>query len=487
MDNADNRFKKVLLFTLPVNKRDVQIPLSPYCGMGYIAESLSRNKIAYRYLDLRFGDINKKFIELVNIEKPDLIATTMFTLGYKYAYSFLEKVKSALPQVKIAVGGPHVSTFREEMLEGCCAIDYGVSLEGDETIIELCAGKPQEAIKGLIYRANGQVKYTGDREFITDLDRLGFPLYKGFDLERYAVKSMSISSSRGCFAHCTFCAVDCTHGRKIRLKSAALVAEEISYWYNRGYHIISIVDDNFPVNRKRVMDICEILQSKRLKNLQIKFDNGVRADCVGEELLRAMFRIGVNKISFGVESANEHILKNIKKGETLEEIQNAIRLALKVGMQVHATFIIGLPGESQEDVRRSFDFAKRVGIHNAVFNSLIPFPKTELFAWAKELSYLLYKPEDYLNFIVDPGREATVLLETPELSRSSREKLHAEGKEVTRLIERKQQVKLLESKVGRFLARLIILIYTNKYFERFFDHSFWLKKYVFKLRMLLRV
>jgi radical SAM superfamily enzyme YgiQ (UPF0313 family) len=373
------------------------------------------------------------------------------------------------------------------MLEECAAIDYGAAIEGDDTIVELCRGLPLDKVLGLLYRDRGAITYTGDRGFIYDLDRLGFPIYEGFCLERYAVMGIPISTSRGCHALCTFCTVACTHGRRVRKRSAGSVAEEISYWYGKGYRFIHILDDNFTVDRKRVVDLCGMLRSAGLKGLQIKLDNGVRADSVDKELLEEMLSAGINKISFGVESANERILKNIKKGESLAVIEKAVRLALNTGMQVHLTFIIGLPGESAQEVLRSFEFARRLGVHNAQFYPLIPYPGSELFEWAKAGGYLLYRPEEYLNFITDAGRENTALLETPQLSKESRERLYEEGRSVTRTIEREKQTFLLERRFGTPLAKALIFIYTSAIFEWLFERSFLMKRYVFRLRAILNV
>jgi radical SAM superfamily enzyme YgiQ (UPF0313 family) len=236
-----------------------------------------------------------------------------------------------------------------------------------------------------------------------------------------------------------------------------------------------------------VLEFCSILRSSNLKGLQIKLDNGVRADCVDEELLRTMFAAGINKISFGVESANEHVLENIKKGESLVRIKDSIQLALKAGMQVHLTFIIGLPGECEQDVRRSFEFAKRMKVHNVQFYPIIPYPESELFEWAKAGSYLLYRPEDYLNFIVKPNKETSVLVETPALAKAARRNLYEEGQQIRRDIERANQIKLLEPKFGRGLAKILIAIYTNKWFEKVFERSFMIKRYIFRLRAVLNV
>lgn len=482
------RFKNVLLFTSADEDLARQPPEKPYCSLGYIAEALRQNNIRCGHVDLRFKNLRKDFLGIIKEGRPDLIGTTLFSLGYKYHYRLLQKIRSLFPEIKIVVGGAHPSCLKEKMLQECPAVDYAVVSEGDETIIELCRGVPLKEIKGLLYRDNEAISYNGNRPFIADLDSLGFPKYEAFNLKDYAIRTIGLSTSRGCFAQCTFCAVVHTHGRRIRLRSAESVAEEIIYWYKRGYYIISVVDDNFVVNRNRILKLCEILKSNNLKGLQIKLDSGVRADCVDEELLRTMYEAGVNKLRFGVESANDHILRIIKKGETVEKMERAIRLALKVGMQVHLSFIIGLPGETEKDVRNSFEFAKRMKVHDAQFFSLVPYPATEVYEWARTNGYLLYDTDAYLNCLAEgKTRSIAFLLETPELSLEERKRLFMEGLVVSAQIKKANLAKILEPKTGRLLAVILSSVYRNSWFKSRLVRSEFLKRCTSKVRTFLNV
>jgi len=482
------RFKNILLFSLPlISPHHTVTPSSPNRGIGYIAETLRRNNIKYNFVDLRLSFNAKNFFKLISRVNPDLIGTSMYSLGYKRDYTLLEKVKTLYPNIAIVAGGPHITCYKEKILEDCPAIDYGITFEGDNTIIDLCSNKPLADIPGLLYRHSAVIKYTGDRPFIRDLDSLGFPHFEGFDLKSYSNFDFALTTSRGCFGQCTFCAVSCALGKSVRWMSAKLVVDEIVYWYKKGYRIISFLDDNFITHRNRVIEFCEILKSKNLKGLQLKLANGVRADCVDREILQLLFSVGINKISFGVESANDNILRNIKKNESVETIKKAVQLALEVGMQVSLTFIIGLPGETEKEVRNSFEFANTSGAHNAVFYVLIPYPGTELFEWASSHGYFLYPPEEYLNFNAQERAKNLILIETPELSAKDRLKLHIESANLEKRLRKKMQLKVLGPKIGNIPSKLLLSIFHSDWFIKVRQRSSIVNRFLTRIRILLNI
>jgi len=147
------------------------MPYHPPAGLAYVAEFLKTNNIEYDFLDTYFYHkykCTKCIKERIEAFKPDLLGMSMYSYQYKSGYELLAKIKSLFPEIKIAVGGPHVSILREEVLEECKYIDYGVVLEGEITTLELCQGKDINEIKGLLYRDDSRIKFNGEREFIDD-------------------------------------------------------------------------------------------------------------------------------------------------------------------------------------------------------------------------------------------------------------------------------------------------------------------------------
>lgn len=393
------RYKKVLLVWPPtaVNIR-TKIHGHPPVGLGYIAQTLTDNGISCDVINMGLEPSRKRLIRKIQKFQPDLIGFSMMTAQYRRSYELIRNVHQQFPEPAIVVGGPHNSIFREAVLEQCEAVDYGVVLEGEQTIVELCSGNPPNQIKGLVYRNNGTVVYNGDRPFIDDLDSLSFPRYSQFGLSKYPVKKIAVATTRGCPFSCTYCPNPLAIGKKFRKRTAENVVEEIVYWYGRGYREIDVLDDNFTLDQQRVFEICRSLIRKNLDGLFLACPNGVRADRATEEMLKVMKRAGFSEIAFGVEAGTNKVLKNLKKGEAIEQIEAAIKYACELDYKVTLFFLIGSPGETLEDFRQSLEIAKRYPIFSANFYNIIPFPGTELFEWIRNKRLFVEQVDEYLNY-----------------------------------------------------------------------------------------
>ena len=166
--------KKVLLVNPP--SRGEWKGFRPHLGLGYLAQILAENGIEYDVLDMNFGYKFKHLQKKIDSFNPGLVGMSLLTLEYKKFYKLLSMLKENNPKIKIVVGGPHVTIFKEQVMKDCTAIDYGIVYEGEETLVELCKGELSvDKIKGLMSRNNGDIHYPGDRKFITNLDKLPFP------------------------------------------------------------------------------------------------------------------------------------------------------------------------------------------------------------------------------------------------------------------------------------------------------------------------
>jgi len=369
------KFNRVLLVRFPYHTYLGDASSLPV-GLGYIAESLEGNSIEYNVFDMGLDYNENQLLQKVNDYSPDLIGITMMTMHHLFHYKIIENIKRLHPNIKFAVGGAHSSTYREKMLEECPAIDYGVVLEGDETIVELCKGKSLNEMKGIIYRDRDKIIYNGDREFIKDLDTIPFPKYNKFEIDKYLAGTFGIHTTRGCPYDCIYCPVKTAIGRKFRVRSPQSVINEIDYWYKKGHRDFAMWDDNFTFLPKRVYEICDLLEQNNLKNLNIALPNGIRGDKADFQLLKKMRQVGFNMISFGVESANNHILMNLKKGTKIEIIEDGVKNACELGYQVCLYFMIGSPCENWQDFERSLNFAEKYPVIFQIPNYLIGLRKT---------------------------------------------------------------------------------------------------------------
>ena len=373
-----------------------------------------------------------------------------------------------------------MSLFREDVLRDCTAIDYGIVLEGEETIVALCRKEDAGSLKGLIRRRDNEVVYNGDRPFIKDLDKIAFPRYEAFELDRCIdkkVNALPIVSSRGCPFDCVYCPVKCSIGETFRVRSAESVVDELAYWHARGYKRFSFSDDNFTLIKERVYALCDALESRHLDDLKLSCDNGIRADKADRDLLKRMKEVGFYRIAFGVEGGNDKVLKNLKKRESIETIKQRIREACDLGYEVDLFFLIGSPGETPRDVEDSFAIARSYPIGTAYFYNIIPFPHTELFGWIRSQGKLLEKPEVYLNDY--PILDNRPLFETPTMSRAERKKALRAAFGVMRRTMQKAWAQRL-SRLGAFGAVLAFL-YTRSFVQDVILRNKFLRRLVYRL------
>jgi len=461
------RYKKILLVSFRFCRGKFQLSIHPLAGLGYIAEALLRAGFSVEVLDMNLQykecDLRQKIVSF----QPDIIGFTVMTFGYRQQYDLINRIKQAYPEIDIVAGGPHISTLREKALQDCAGIDYGIVLEGDASMVDLCRGVEKRGIPGLIYHKEGDIVCNDFFDFITDLDALEFPKYETFELNKYPVKQIGIVTSRGCPYDCIYCPVVAAIGKKFRQRSAVSVVNEIDYWYNKGYRQILILDDNFTLSRRRVELICGLLGKRHLEGISLKCPNGIRADRVDYALLSAMREVGFDMVSFGVEAAKDDILKNLKKAETTATIEKSISDACKLGFDVDLFFLVGSPGERLSDVESSFSLALRYPVRSAKFYNIIPFLKTELFEWIEKHNYFLYPVDDILNnashFVNVP------CFFTPEMSACERKKAFVMSQRVSRKIRARYLERRLKGPV--IFKRTLSQLYSFPLLDRLINNN----------------
>lgn len=421
-------------------------PTHPHTGIGYLCESLNKNGVETAVVDFRLGNGYRELHAKIKYFKPDLFGVTMMSYYHNLAYEIVNNLKKY--NIPVAAGGPHVSTLKEQVLREC-GVDFGFKMESERAIVDFCKGKPFEAIPGLIYRKNGNL-LQNEPEMIKELDEVVFPKYRDMNLSLYARKRIAIISSRGCPFKCSFCPIKTVMGRPYRFRSAENVFSELDYWYKSGYRDFDFQDDNFTVDNERVYRICDLIEDASLKDLFMQCGNGLRADVVTKELLGRMKEVGFKAVAFGVESANPDVLKKVKKGESIEKIDQAINIAIKAGIEVSLFFIVGLPGETSKSFKQSIDFALKYPVTTATFYNLIPFPGTELFDWVNANHYFILRPQDYLNTVAH--LEFSPVFQTPDFNAQQRKEALMFGAKVSTLIKRRD----MERKLGNIcLSRIL--------------------------------
>ena len=467
-------FERVLIIN-PNYKEKACAPLI-FAGLGYITEALKQNKIEYDFIDLNLGYSEKELFRKIDSFKPDLLGIQIMSIKYLQTYKLLDRIKQKFPNLSIVAGGAHVTTFQEKVLEECGSIDFGIVFEGEKAIVEICKNKNLDSVKGLIFRKNKEIVHTGEREPEMRLDGIMFPSLEKFELDKYPEKMIPVVSSRGCPYRCNFCTIATCMGKRFRIRSAKNVTDEIEYWYKKGIRKFNFVDDNFTFHRKRVEEFCDEIMKRELRGLKIQCSNGVRADKVDYDLLKKMKDAGFYQLFFGVESANNHILKNMNKTETIEIIDKTIKDACSLGYETGLFFVIGYPGETLNEFRNSLNFALKYPIAYVFFYNLIPFPNTPLYDYLKANNLLLYDYPEYLN--KTSHYEGESCFYTPEMSTKDRQKAFLLGQQVTDEVIRRRIIRKYGylGPIAKIGARIFLnkkikdLFLYNRFFKKVLDH-----------------
>jgi anaerobic magnesium-protoporphyrin IX monomethyl ester cyclase len=236
-------------------------------------------------------------------------------------------------------------------------------------------------IRGLAWRDSGEIVINPDRPFIPSLDDLPIPLHELLPLSRQRMPMIKgpftfIVTSRGCPAGCKFCIKHVSYQTGVRLRSPELILEELQRLAELGIHHVHMYADLFTVNRAQVVELCRLIIGSGLK---VRWTCNSRVDYVDEEMLRLMGQAGCWYVSWGIESANEQILKRIRKGYRKEQASQALRWAKAAGINNWGYFIIGLPGETEETIRETIAYAKELPLDIALFHIAAPYPGTPFF------------------------------------------------------------------------------------------------------------
>src|SRR5215471_14428408 len=339
------------------------------------------------------------------------------TPGFKGDCALATAMKDANPRLKIAFVGPHVTTLTEQSLNDCPAIDFVTRREFDYAVVEFANGKPLAEILGISYRVNGKIVHNPDRPEVSDLDALPdvVDIYKrDIDVRRYNVPFLlypylSFYTTRGCPAQCTFCLwPQLLSGHPWRKRSADRVAREMAkareYWpYVKEYFFD---DDTFNINKERTIEL-----SEKLKPLKLTWSCTSRVT-TDYETLKAQREAGCRLLIVGYESGDPQILKNIKKGATVERARQFTKDTKKLGLVVHGDFILGLPGESRESIRNTINFAKELDVETIQVSLAHAYPGTELYDYAKKNGFIVGNER-----MVDEGGHQLAQIEYPGLPR----------------------------------------------------------------------
>ncbi len=354
--------------------------------------------------------------ETIKIAKDyELLVLFTSTPGFPGDVRISQAIKEANPKIKIAFVGPHVSVLPEKSLRDCPVIDFVCRKEFDYAIYDYANGKPLAEIAGVSFLQDGKIVHTPDAPQIQDLDALPHvtDVYKrDLDVTKYNVPFLlnpfvSLYTTRGCPAQCTFCLWPQTlTGHPWRKRSTDDVAAEMAkakeYWPNVREFFFD--DDTFNIQKARTVELCA-----KLKPLKLTWSCTSRVT-TDFETLKAMKEAGCRLLIVGYESGDQQILKNIKKGATIERARQFTKDCHKLGLVIHGDFIMGLPGETRETINTSIAFAKELDVETIQVSVAHAYPGTELYDYAVKNGFIVGD-----NKMVDEGGHQLAHIQYPGL------------------------------------------------------------------------
>jgi len=359
------------------------LPISIPMGVGYLAAYLQEKGIKCDIVDEQVENDPFSKIEklLANHERPYIFGFSVLTATFKNALNLSKKLKMKYPDSVIVYGGIHPTAMPDEVLS-YEFVDIVVRGEGENVLKELyeClkAKKPVGHIDSISYRKDGKNVHNKLSGIISDIDKLpSFPYHLFANNPEYDLGF--VMSSRGCPYDCIFCSNRITTKKGYRFRSTEKVIEDLVLLNEKyGRTKVTFFDDNFLVNKDRIFKLTSEIKKRGLHK-KISFAFQGRGDNATEELLKELHGAGFTNVFFGIETASNRLLKLIKKGETIEEIVKAVKMAKKIGFHVSATFIYALPTETHQDRMDSLELSKKLDIDMVRYNNATPYPGTELY------------------------------------------------------------------------------------------------------------
>ena len=345
--------------------------------------------------------------EVVEIAKDyDMVVLHTSTPSFKSDVKVIEALKAANPSLKAGLIGAKVAVQPDLSMQEAPVVDWVARNEFDFTVQEVAQEHSWSKIPGLTYRnARGVVTHNADRPVLERMDDLPFvtPIYqRDLTIENYFIGYLkhpyiSMYTGRGCKSRCTFCLWPQTvGGHRYRTRSVGHVVEEIA-WAQKAFPQVKeffFDDDTFTDDLPRAEAI-----ARELGKLGVTWSCNAKAN-VPRETLKILKDGGLRLLLVGYESGNQQILHNIKKGMLIEVAEKFTKDCHELGIAIHGTFILGLPGETRETIQQTVNWAAKINPHTIQVSLAAPYPGTFLYNQAVQNGWL---DADHAELVDDNG------------------------------------------------------------------------------------
>jgi radical SAM superfamily enzyme YgiQ (UPF0313 family) len=387
-----------------------------HLGIGYLASYARQHfpNIEFTVLDTRVAKPSE--ISSFLSDEFNLLGITASSQVFLEAVDITTKYKEKFPNTPVCLGGSHITTVKEEALQGF-PFDFGAYGEGEVTFVDIIrfvmGEKNLEDINGLIFRNSaGNIVVNPPRPLISDIDTIPFPAYDLFKMNRYP--QHRLTTSRGCPFNCVFCNSKSLWTNRWRKRSAQNIIDEISLQLKSfGNKTIAFNDDSFNIDAKRVIEFCDKIV---YQNLVFLWSTSIRVDLITHEIASKMRLAGCYNVSIGIESANNEVLKLMNKHNTKEKIYAGIQILRSEGIDVMGQFMIGNPGDTLETIKESIEFAKTSNLTGVEFYTALPYKDSLLYDFATTHGTMLTQQPSYVYHTLTPR----IVFDTPEFPLADR-------------------------------------------------------------------
>lgn len=388
--------KRILLIYPPspvLNREDrcqqptkdlIVIPPLPPTDLMYLAAVAEKAGLEAKINDYsQNGDYEADLKEF----NPDYLVVNIATPTLEHDLDAVKKAKEICPNVVTIAKGAAFLTLADRIIKEHNELDFGILGEAENTLKEILEGKPKTEILGLYYKENDEVKFTGNRPFIEDLDSLPFPARHLVDNNIYRRPDnnkvqATIKVSRGCPFHCFFCLATPVSGAKVRRRSPENIVAEIKECVEK-YNIKNFLfwSDIFNIDKDWTMKLCQAIIDSGLK---ITWSANTRADTADLEMAEMMYKSGCRLVSIGVESGSQYMLEKMGKKITLNDVRRTVKVFKKAKIRIYNYFVIGLPWETEETVEETIKFAIELNSDFISFYTATPLPGSRFYDYALE-------------------------------------------------------------------------------------------------------
>lgn len=376
----------------------------PAIGLALIATILEKDGNEVRVLDMQVNNLTEKeLVGYIREFNPCIVSMSILDATSSIVKKIINVTKSNFHDIKIICGGVHASMYPKETLSANENIDFLIHGEAEYTMRDLVKAlekdTPIDKVLDVYYRENGEIKFTGNRPVIKNLDEFPIPSRKFFDMKKYIptpnqyrhLPATNMITARGCtYSLCNFCFESTKYVRDkgYRRISVERAIEEIKYLIrDYGIREIAFWDDEFLLGGNWVEEFCDAVITE---GIDITWSCYGKVNFVNPVILRKMRKAGCWNIFYGLESGNQELLNITKKGQTLDMIKNAVKWANDEGIEVRGSFILGLPGETPEMGKKTVDFALGLDLDYGEFHLNTPYGGTEMEAMCKSGKYGTY-------------------------------------------------------------------------------------------------